>query len=551
MVARFNTCDKRRLRQVLAAGAGNEIEADVAGHLERCESCRQELELLAGGAEWWSDARSYLTPPDAEISGDSARGGTTRRADDSAGGHNSHFFAGLRKQLGFLSPTETAESLGRLGPYEITDVIGRGGMGIVLEAHDPALNRKVAIKVLAAEWAHNATARRRFAWEAKAAAAVVHDHVVPIYSVDANGDVPFLVMAHIPGRSLQQRIDATGPLEIKEILRIGMQTAAGLAAAHAQGLVHRDIKPANILLENSVERVRITDFGLARAVDDVSQTQSGILAGTPQYMSPEQASGEAVDHRTDLFSLGSVLYAMCTGRSPFRAETTVAVIRRICDGHCRAVREVNPDVPEWLAEIIEKLHEKDPANRFQTAAEVADLLERHLAHLQQPTVVPQPGRLTKPEQGTAPLRRPDRRWVFLAGGIALTLAIVSAASIRNFLLQTDSGRPDPAGNDQSQQASDTGSRPSSTVAGAAPIDALPAGNSSMRGAGIPSAENLAIEADIRQLHSELQRIAPFFFPREAEFRVSERSPEMIDVEQRLDRLEEELRANPFSERNKK
>src|SRR4029450_2480533 len=152
------------------AGAGYEIEADVAEHLERCESCRRDLELLAGGDEWGRDARSYLTPPDAETAGDSARGGTTHRADDSAGGHNSHFFAGLRKQLGFLSPTEAAESLGRLGPYEVTDVIGRGGMGIVLEALDPALNRKVAIKVLAAEGAHNATARRRVAREATAAA---------------------------------------------------------------------------------------------------------------------------------------------------------------------------------------------------------------------------------------------------------------------------------------------------------------------------------------------------------------------------------------------
>ncbi len=127
-------------------------------------------------------------------------------------------------------------------------------------------------------------------------------------------------MPYVPGHSLQERIDQTGPLELREILRIGMQTAAGLAAAHAQGLVHRDIKPANILLENGVERVRITDFGLARAVDDATQTQSGVVAGTPQYMAPEQARGEAVDHRADLFSLGSVLYAMCTGHSPFRAR---------------------------------------------------------------------------------------------------------------------------------------------------------------------------------------------------------------------------------------
>ena len=124
-----------------------------------------------------------------------------------------------------------------------------------------------------------------------------------------------------------------------------MQTAAGLAAAHAQGLVHRDIKPANILLENGVERVKLTDFGLARAVDDASLTQSGVVAGTPLYMAPEQARCEPIDHRADLFSLGTVLYAMCTGRSPFRASTTLGVLRRVCDDPHRPVREVNPGRP--------------------------------------------------------------------------------------------------------------------------------------------------------------------------------------------------------------
>ena len=140
-----------------------------------------------------------------------------------------------------------------------------------------------------------------------------------------------------------------------------MQMADGLAAAHAQGLVHRDVKPANILLENGVERVKITDFGLARAIDDASLTHSGYVAGTPQYMAPEQARGEAVDHRADLFSLGSVLYAMCTGHSPFRADTTLAVLRRVCEDTPRPVSEVNPDIPDWLTEIIEKLHAKDRA----------------------------------------------------------------------------------------------------------------------------------------------------------------------------------------------
>src|SRR5262249_28357095 len=159
-------------------------------------------------------------------------------------------------------------------------------------------------------------ARRRFTREAQAAAAVTHEHVVTIHGVEEAHDPPYIVMQYVSGLSLQERLDRDGPLELKEILRIGSQAPRGLAAAHAQGVIHRDIKPANILLENGIERVKITDFGLARTLDDASLTQSGVIAGTPQYMAPEQANGEAIDHRADLFSLGSVVYALCTGRPP-------------------------------------------------------------------------------------------------------------------------------------------------------------------------------------------------------------------------------------------
>src|SRR5262249_34431686 len=153
---------------------------------------------------------------------------------------------------------------------------GRGGMGIVFRACDEALQRVVAIKVLAPLLAANPTARKRFIREAQTAAAVTHDHTVTIHAVESAEAVPYLVMQYVAGQSLQQKLDA-GPLELKEIVRIGLQIAEGLAAAHAQGLVHRDIKPANILLERGSERVKITDFGLARAVDDASLTQSGVV----------------------------------------------------------------------------------------------------------------------------------------------------------------------------------------------------------------------------------------------------------------------------------
>jgi serine/threonine protein kinase len=291
--------------------------------------------------------------------------------------------------LDFLAPSQDPEALGCLGPYEVTGVVGRGGMGLVLKARDAKLNRVVAIKVMARELASNPTARKRFIREAQAAAAVVHQHVVTIHAVDENR-LPYLVMEYIDGQSLQEKIDREGHLKLIEILRIGQQVAAGLAAAHAHGLMHRDVKPANILLENGIERVRITDFGLARAVDDVGMTRTGEIAGTPQYMSPEQAQGLPMDARSDLFSLGCVLYAMCTGRSPFRAETAFATARRVCEDMSRPIRDINPEIQDWLAAIIDRLLAKSPAERFQTAAEVADLLSQHLAHLQHPLSAPLP-----------------------------------------------------------------------------------------------------------------------------------------------------------------
>src|SRR4051812_4446368 len=281
--------------------------------------------------------------------------------------------------LPFLAPPSRPEHLGRLRHYEVHKVLGKGGFGIVLKGFDERLHRVVAIKVLSPTYASSGSARKRFIREARAAAAVKNEHVVGIYDVQEEANPPYLVMEFIDGISLQDKLDRHGSLGVKEILRIGMQAAEGLAAAHRQGLVHRDIKPANILLENGVERVKITDFGLARAVDDASLTQSGTIAGTPMYMSPEQAEGLAIDHRSDLFSLGTVLYAMCTGHPAFRASGTHAVLKRVIDAAPRPIRETNNEVPEWLCALISRLHAKKPEDRFQTAREVADLLGQHLA----------------------------------------------------------------------------------------------------------------------------------------------------------------------------
>ncbi|MHC4399773.1 MAG: protein kinase domain-containing protein [Planctomycetota bacterium] len=423
MAAKSHCPDASDLKAMLNGAVSEDRQTDLAEHLEQCGACREEFERLARGAEGLPCPTSELgrTPNGASETA------VKRLVEDlRASGHDtaaSHGGTSDDLSLDFLGPPENADHLGRLESYEITKIVGRGGMGVVLQAHDTRLNRCVAIKVLAPELAANATARKRFLREAQAAAAVSHDHVVTIHAVDEAAEPPFLVMEFIDGISLDERIQCGGPLELKEILRIGMQTASGLAAAHAQGLAHRDVKPSNILLENGVERVKITDFGLARAADDVHFTRPGAIAGTPQYMSPEQARGEPVDHRSDLFSLGCVLYAMCTGRSPFRAETLLDAIRRVCDDAPRPIQQVNADVPDWLFEIIDRLLEKDREARFQSAAELADLLGGHLAHLQQPAAVPKPSRLTPAAE---PSRRPPsrrRRPVLAAAAVVVLLLL--------------------------------------------------------------------------------------------------------------------------------
>jgi HEAT repeat protein len=329
--------------------------------------------------------------------------------------------------------------VGRIGRYEVTGVIGWGGMGVVLRAIDGTLRRTVAVKVIAPALATNATARRRFLREAQAAAAIRHEHVVTIHAVEGAEALPHIVMEYVPGVSLQERLQRTGPLALREILRVGVQTASGLAAAHALGMVHRDVKPANILLERGSGRVKLTDFGLARAAGDPSLTQSGVLVGTPEYMAPEQAGGEAADHRADLFSLGAVLYAMCTGRSPFRAGTTLAVLRRVCEDTPVPIRRLNPEIPGWLVRVVGRLLAKDPADRFQSAEEVADLLGRHLDALAEERAPRRPAssatrRLARPRRGSR---------VGLAVGLSLLLVLVVASAITAVVIFAGDS-PEPA-----------------------------------------------------------------------------------------------------------
>ncbi len=265
-----------------------------------------------------------------------------------------------------------------MGHYEVLEVLGQGAFGIVAKAFDDSLHRVVAIKLLAPHLATTSPARKRFLREARAAAQVKHENVVQIYAVQEE-PIPHLVMEFVEGPTLQQRLDDCGPLDGDELVALGAQIARGLAAAHDKGLIHRDVKPANVLLEmGSPLRAKLSDFGLARTGDDASLTRSGVIAGTPLFMSPEQARSAPLDHRADLFSLGSVLYAMITGHSPFRASNMIAALKRVAEDTPRPIRQIIPEAPAGLCAVVMRLLHKDPARRFDTAQATAEALDHCL-----------------------------------------------------------------------------------------------------------------------------------------------------------------------------
>ncbi|HVK13940.1 MAG TPA: family 16 glycoside hydrolase [Gemmataceae bacterium] len=273
--------------------------------------------------------------------------------------------------LGFLSPPQGPDELGRLGGYKVLRVLGAGGMGVVLDAEDPKLGRHVAMKVMRPRSATSSRSVERFLREARLAATVEHDHIVPIYFVGEENRVPFIVMPFLKGEPLDIRLRREGTLPVTEAVRIAREVAEGLAAAHDAGLVHRDVKPGNLWLEGPRGRVKILDFGLARpGKDETHLTHSGQIIGTPAYMAPEQGRGKPVDARTDLFSLGGVLYRMVTGRQPFNGPDTMSLLTALATDTPEDPRALNPDVPADLAALILRLLEKDPARRPQTAREV-------------------------------------------------------------------------------------------------------------------------------------------------------------------------------------
>jgi serine/threonine protein kinase len=335
--------------------------------------------------------------------------------------------------------------------YRILSPLGSGGMGVVYLAEDARLGRHVALKFLPASYAREAKALERFRLEARAASSLTHPAICAIYDVGQDGDTPFIVMEALRGETLRERI-TKGALKVPDVLDIGIQLADALEAAHSQGIVHRDIKPANIFLSDR-NRVKVLDFGLAKLTSSPSSlssasdtttptdrthsnqmTQPGTALGTVSYMSPEQARGEHIDSRTDLFSLGAVMYEMLTGRQAFGGSTTAVVYDTILNGAPRPIAELNPLVPPRLEAVIATALEKERDLRYQHASDLQAELRRIRRDIEAGSLVASHAIVTTrrnslpapPGAGTVPARRVTR-WLERSSIVLAALAVIVAA----------------------------------------------------------------------------------------------------------------------------
>jgi serine/threonine protein kinase len=289
-----------------------------------------------------------------------------------------------------LAAPQKSDEIGRVNNYRVLEVLGIGGMGIVFRAEDPRLKRMVALKVMRPAFVQNATARIRFLREARATAKLSHDNIVTIHEVGEEKGIPFFAMQLLQGEPLDSYVERqpNQRLPLAELLRIAKEIADGLAAAHEHKLIHRDIKPSNIWLEGERRRVKILDFGLARGVDeDIRLTQTGKALGTPTYMAPEQVETRPVDHRCDLFSLGTLLYRLSTGIEPFKRETIFETLRAVVQDQVKPI-PASLRIPDDFVALINKLMEKNPARRPASAAEVSKTIQAIRKRLARPVTAP-------------------------------------------------------------------------------------------------------------------------------------------------------------------
>ncbi len=437
-MARPVTCPDPSHYQRLATGELPHADREaLLAHLEHCDVCARKLETRPEPdtlACMLRQAETVVDPVAARTVSRLVERLSKLRPGESSAEHDrtppvdpvvtSSYQSPATVSYDFLAPPEAADEMGRLGPYRVLQVLGQGGMGVVFRAEDPQLARHVALKAILPALAASEAARQRFLREARAAAAVKHDHIVTIHQVGEDRGVPFLAMEFLEGEPLDVRLEREGKLPVAEVLRIGREIALGLAAAHKRGLIHRDIKPANIWLETQPggcgtptppARVKILDFGLARAAGDESQlTQQGAITGTPAYMAPEQAQGKKLDARCDLFSLGCVLYRMSTGEPAFRGSDMISTLMAVQIEDPVPPVSLNLELPTELSDLVMQLLAKEPDQRPSSAQVVAEALQnienRSLPMVQASTPAPQPSRSGK--------KRLPMAWlVGIAGGL--------------------------------------------------------------------------------------------------------------------------------------
>lgn len=365
--------------RLLSVEPDEAILQSFSGHLEDCLDCQRRLSEAAAEFWWWNEGQRLLSCAVAE---DEEPTPSKNQQPDRVG--FDPIQAEINAIVNELDDPIHPEQLGQVDEFRIEEFLGAGGMGIVFKGMDQELNRPVAIKFLAPRLSNQGIARQRFAREAKATAAICHDNVVPIYRINSSWHFPFFVMPYVHGSSLEQWVKLHGTLDPLLIVQISLQIASGLAAAHEQGLIHRDIKPANILLENQCNRVVITDFGLVQSESETPLTQTGMIAGTPPYMSPEQIEGKLIDRRSDLFSVGAVMYWMATGRPPFHGVNQFELLNNVRQKKADPLRRWNPVIPKKMESVVSRLLEKRSSDRISSARELEGILQRYAAHLNDP-----------------------------------------------------------------------------------------------------------------------------------------------------------------------
>ncbi|MGZ9221471.1 MAG: serine/threonine-protein kinase [Anaerolineales bacterium] len=323
-----------------------------------------------------------------------------------------------------------------LGPYRIINQIGKGGMATVYKAYQPSVDRYVAIKVLPSQLAESKEFATRFHQEARIIAKLEHPHILPVFDYGESDGVAYLVMRYLEAGTLKERMEAGRPLPLDEIDRIFNQLADALSYAHSHGIVHRDLKPANALID-SYGNIFLTDFGIAKLLESASPrlTQTDAIMGTPAYISPEQAQGQPVDQRSDIYSLGIILYEMVTGRVPFMADTPLAIIFKHVSDPLPLPSLIKPDIPVSIEQVILKALAKDPRDRFSTASEFATAWKRALDE-KEPARRPAESVSVPTSRATAPATRaapkPGRSTGWMIGCLAGTCLLLSVAGV--FLL---------------------------------------------------------------------------------------------------------------------